>query len=72
MAWQVSDIEAVVAQLQARGVVFEEYDLPGLTTVGGIAGCRNYPSKGGVGERAAWFKDSEGNLLPIGQPIAGS
>jgi hypothetical protein len=32
-----------------------------------IAG--NYPSKGGVGERAAWSKDSEGNLLAIGQPI---
>jgi catechol 2,3-dioxygenase-like lactoylglutathione lyase family enzyme len=37
MAWQVGDIEAVVAQLSARGVVFEEYGLPGLTTVGGIA-----------------------------------
>jgi hypothetical protein len=50
-------------------VVFEEYDLPGLTTIDGIAEIPdNYPSKG-VGERAAWFKDSEGNLLAIGQPI---
>ena len=73
MAWQVSDIEAVVAQLSARGVVFEEYDLPGLATVGGIAQVAgNYPSKGGAGERAAWFKDSEGNLLAIGQPILTS
>ena len=73
MAWQVSDIEAVVAQLRARGVVFEEYDLPGLTTAGGIAQVAgNYPSKGGAGERAAWFKDSEGNLLAIGQPVPGS
>jgi hypothetical protein len=35
MAWRVGDIDAAVAQLKARGVVFEEYDLPGLTTVGG-------------------------------------
>ena len=73
MAWQVDDIEAVAAQLRARGVVFEDYDRPGLATVGGIAEVPgNYPSKGGVGERAAWFKDSEGNLLAIGQPVAGS
>jgi catechol 2,3-dioxygenase-like lactoylglutathione lyase family enzyme len=73
MAWQVSDIDAAVAQLKARGVVFEEYDLPGLTTAGGIAQVAgNYPSKGSAGERAAWFKDSEGNLLAIGQPVPPS
>jgi hypothetical protein len=39
-------------------------------TVDGIASITgNYPSKGGVGEKAAWFKDSEGNLLGIGQAI---
>jgi catechol 2,3-dioxygenase-like lactoylglutathione lyase family enzyme len=71
MAWQVDDLEATVEILRGRGVVFEEYDVPGLTTVDGIAEVAgNYPSKGGVGERAAWFKDSEGNLLAIGQPIA--
>ena len=49
--------------------MFEEFDLPGLTTVDGIAEVEgNYPSKGGVGERGAWFRDSEGNLLGIGQP----
>ena len=70
MAWEVDDIEKVVAHLKAQGVVFEEYDLPGLTTIDGIAEVSgNYPSKGGVGERAAWFRDSEGNLLAIGQPI---
>jgi catechol 2,3-dioxygenase-like lactoylglutathione lyase family enzyme len=69
MAWQVADIEATVAQLRSRGVVFEEYDIPGLTTVDGIAEVAgNYPSKGS-GERAAWFRDSEGNLLGIGQAI---
>jgi catechol 2,3-dioxygenase-like lactoylglutathione lyase family enzyme len=70
MGWDVDDLAAVVAELKARGVVFEEYDFPGLTTVDGIAEVSgNYPSKGGVGERAAWFKDSEGTLIGIGQPI---
>ena len=70
MAWEVEDIEATVERLRARGVVFEEYDLPGLRTEGGIAEVAgNYPSKGGVGEKAAWFKDGDGNLLGIGQPM---
>jgi catechol 2,3-dioxygenase-like lactoylglutathione lyase family enzyme len=70
MAWEVEDIEATVERLRARGVVFEEYDLLGLGTEGGIAEVAgNYPSKGGVGEKAAWFKDGDGNLLGIGQPM---
>jgi catechol 2,3-dioxygenase-like lactoylglutathione lyase family enzyme len=70
MAWEVDDVEAVVHRLRGRGVVFEEVDVPGLRTVGGIAEVEgNYPSSGGVGERAAWFRDSEGNLLGIGQPV---
>ena len=69
MGWTVDDIEATVAELRRRGVIFEEYDLPGLTTVNGIAEIAgNYPSKGS-GERGAWFRDSEGNMLGIGQPI---
>lgn len=69
MGWEVADIEATVAALRSRGVVFEEYDLPGLKTVNGIAEVAgNYPSKG-RGEKGAWFKDSEGNLLGIGQPV---
>lgn len=69
MGWEVADLEATVAALRSRGVVFEEYDLPGLKTVNGIAQIAgNYPSKG-RGEKAAWFKDSEGNLLGIGQPV---
>jgi catechol 2,3-dioxygenase-like lactoylglutathione lyase family enzyme len=68
-AFTVADIEAEVAALKARGVVFEDYDIPGLQTVDGITEINgNYPSKGS-GERAAWFRDSEGNLLGIGQPI---
>ena len=70
MGWEVEDIEATVEWLRGRGVVFEEYDFPGLRTVNGIAEIAgNYPSKGGVGEKAAWFRDSEGNLFGIGQPI---
>jgi catechol 2,3-dioxygenase-like lactoylglutathione lyase family enzyme len=69
MGWQVDDIEATVAELRARGVVFEDYDLPGMRTVDGIAEIEgNYPSKGS-GERAAWFHDSEGNLLGVGEIV---
>jgi catechol 2,3-dioxygenase-like lactoylglutathione lyase family enzyme len=67
--FEVEDLDATVADLRRRGVVFEEYDIPGLTTVDGIADIEgNYPSKGS-GERAVWFRDSEGNLLGIGQPV---
>jgi catechol 2,3-dioxygenase-like lactoylglutathione lyase family enzyme len=71
MAFTVEDIEPVVEELRRRGVVFEEVDMPGLRTVNGIADIiGNYPSIG-TGERAAWFRDSEGNLLGIGQPLGG-
>ncbi|MFE1923320.1 VOC family protein [Streptomyces asoensis] len=70
MGWEVGDVEAVVAELRSRGVVFEEVDVPGLVTKDGIAEVAgNYPSKGARGERAAWFRDSEGNLLGIGEPV---
>jgi predicted enzyme related to lactoylglutathione lyase len=69
LAWQVADIEAAVAELRGRGVVFETVDLPGLRTVGGIAEVAgNYPSAG-AGERGAWFRDSEGNMLALGQAL---
>jgi len=70
MGWEVDDIDATVAELRKRGVEFEEVDVPGLKTVDGIAEVAgNYPSKGGKGERAAWFRDSEGNMLGIGQAL---
>jgi catechol 2,3-dioxygenase-like lactoylglutathione lyase family enzyme len=69
MSWEVDNIEVILRELRARGVEFEEYDLPGMRSVDGIAEIAgNYPSKG-TGERAAWFRDSEGNLLGIGQPV---
>ena len=58
-AWVVEDLATEVAELRARGVEFEEYDEPGLRTVDGIAVTP-------VG-KAAWFKDSEGNVLTITQ-----
>ncbi|MGW5615439.1 VOC family protein [Streptomyces sp. NPDC003877] len=70
MALEVDDIDTAVAELKRRGVVFEEVDLPGLRTRDGIAEVEgNYPSKGARGERGGWFRDSEGNLLGIGEPV---
>jgi catechol 2,3-dioxygenase-like lactoylglutathione lyase family enzyme len=68
--FEVEDIEATVAELRARGVVFEDVDVPGLRTRDGIADIEgNYPSKGASGERAAWFRDSEGNVIGVGQLV---
>jgi catechol 2,3-dioxygenase-like lactoylglutathione lyase family enzyme len=70
MGFEVDDLAATVAAMKERGVVFEEVDLPGLQTVDGIAEVEgNYPSKGGYGELAAWFRDLDGNMLGIGQRL---
>jgi catechol 2,3-dioxygenase-like lactoylglutathione lyase family enzyme len=70
LAFEVDDIEVAAAELRARGVRLETYQVPGLSTVNGIAEVNgNYPSKGGVGERALWFYDSEGNLIGVGQAL---
>jgi catechol 2,3-dioxygenase-like lactoylglutathione lyase family enzyme len=66
--FEVDDIDEAVATMKARGVVFEEVDVPGMKTVDGIAEISGqYPSKNATGERAAWFRDSEGNLLGMAQ-----
>jgi catechol 2,3-dioxygenase-like lactoylglutathione lyase family enzyme len=68
MGWDVDDLAETVAELRRRGVIFEEVEVPGLKTIDGIAEVAgNYPSKG-TGEKAAWFRDSEGNMLGIGEP----
>jgi catechol 2,3-dioxygenase-like lactoylglutathione lyase family enzyme len=59
MTFEVSDLDAAVKELRDRGVVFEEYDFPGLKTLDGIAEIQ--------GERGAWFKDPDGNILAVGQ-----
>ncbi len=55
--WQVDDVEREVKELKTRGVVFEDYDMPEMRTVGGIATT--------PGGKAAWFKDTEGNTLAL-------
>jgi len=57
--WTVSGIEAVMAELRARGVTFEDYDFGELKTVDGLADF-------GMA-RAAWFKDSEGNTYELSE-----
>ena len=70
MGIDVDDIDGVMAEMKRRGIVFEDVDVPGLKTVDGVVVVEgNYPSKGGKGERGGWFRDSEGNLLGIGEAI---
>ena len=71
MAWEVDDVQCTVSELRRRGVIFEEYDLPGIKTVNGIAEISGNYSGRGSREKGAWFKDSEGNLLAIGQDLKG-
>jgi len=55
--WQVEDIEREVGELKKRGVKFEEYDTPDIKTKDGIFT--------GGGAKAAWFKDTEDNILAV-------
>lgn len=56
----VDDFDAVFARLRARGVVFENYDYgDDFRTVDGVLVSPD-------GEKTAWFKDSEGNILALG------
>ena len=59
LSFEVPDLSAEMAALRARGVRFEDYDLPGLKTHDGVCVLG--------GERAAWFRDPEGNILCIHQ-----
>jgi len=62
MAIEVDDLDKAVKELRARGVKLEEYDTPFVKTVDGIGEIPN-------GQKVAWFKDSEGNLIGVGLPI---
>ena len=71
MGFEVEDLEAAVAELRGRGLELLTFDVPGFEMRDGIVEVPgNYPSKG-TGERAVWFRDCEGNLLGIGQPVRG-
>lgn len=53
------DLDRDMTALRTHGVVFEDYDMPGLKTVDGVAQLGD--------ERSAWFTDSEGNIFAIGE-----
>ena len=55
--WAVSDLEATVQALKAKGIRFEHYDLPGTERTGDIHGSGK--------TKAAWFKDPDGNILAV-------
>jgi len=59
--WSVDDVEREVSELKKRGVKFEDYDVPGMKTENSIAT--------GGGAKAAWFKDSEGNIMALIQDV---
>jgi catechol 2,3-dioxygenase-like lactoylglutathione lyase family enzyme len=61
ISFRVADIASSIKELKQAGVVFEDYDLPGLKTV-------NHVCVLGA-EKAAWFKDTEGNHLCIHEDI---
>jgi catechol 2,3-dioxygenase-like lactoylglutathione lyase family enzyme len=61
ISFQVRDILASIGELERAGVVFESYDLPGLKTVDHVCVLGS--------EKAAWFKDTEGNILCLHEDI---
>jgi predicted enzyme related to lactoylglutathione lyase len=61
--WSVTDVDALMRTLKAKGVMFEEYpDMPGERSAEGAV------TAGGA--KAAWFKDSEGNILALIEAVA--
>jgi catechol 2,3-dioxygenase-like lactoylglutathione lyase family enzyme len=61
VGFEVEDVAAAIKALEARGVVFEDYDFPGFKTVGHMMVVGT--------DKAAWFKDTEGNILCIHQDL---
>lgn len=64
MGWFTDDLDSEMEQLRERGIVFEKLDVQGVKTVRGVAGMPD--------AKAAWFRDTEGNLLCITQLMSGS
>lgn len=62
LSFKVDDVAAEIRALKARGVRFHDYDLPGFKTVDHIAVLGS--------EKAAWFSDTEGNILCLHQDLA--
>jgi predicted enzyme related to lactoylglutathione lyase len=61
--WSVEDVDGLIRALKARGVEFETYDIPGEKSPEGAI------TAGGA--KAAWFKDSEGNIMALIEEVAG-
>lgn len=61
ISFRVADIAASIAALKRAGVVFEDYDFPGLKTVDHVCVLG--------AEKAAWFKDPEGNYLCLHEDL---
>ena len=62
LSFRVERIESAVAALAARGVRFADYDLPGLKTIDHVCVLGS--------EKAAWFEDTEGNILCLHEDLA--
>ena len=63
LSFRVADIRSSIAELEGRGVVFADYDLPGFKTVEHVCVLGS--------EKAAWFNDTEGNILCLHEDIRG-
>ncbi|HTW18384.1 MAG TPA: VOC family protein [Nocardioides sp.] len=62
--WHVGNVADEVRDLKAKGLTFEHYDMPGVTWDGDVAEME------GMGH-AAWFKDSEGNIMCLDDATTG-
>ena len=62
LSFRVDDIAKAIVMLKSRGVVFADYDFPGLKTVGHVCVLGS--------EKAAWFEDPEGNILCLHEELA--
>ena len=61
MSFEVDDVSSEISALEGRGVTFEDYDLPDFKTVDHVCEFGD--------ERAAWFKDPDGNVLCLHQAL---
>ena len=64
LSFRVNDLRAAINELEARGMVFSDYDLPGFKTVEHVCVLDS--------EKVAWFSDPEGNILCLHEDILPS
>jgi catechol 2,3-dioxygenase-like lactoylglutathione lyase family enzyme len=65
LGWEVADIDAAIRELTSRGVKFEQFNLPFMKQ--DESGVWTSPG----GDRVAWFRDPDGNVLSVSQPPPG-